>query len=524
MSLSYPALPELVVGKSMEIVAPVLQNSPTGVTPVYSLDQGALPNGMTLDRNTGALSGTPLQFTAFAAAIKVTSGSKTAVAMIAGDVTSPLGIEEVIAVPCADAFRVANPTASYYVDSIDGKDTADGRTPGTAWKSLAKVNALTLKPGNVINLARDSVWKEQIRIKNSGTADAPIVVQAYGSGDAPLIQLFTGENDGTNGVLVNGNYVHVLDLQLSDIHWSAIHLDKNSQHVVVAGNEIYRCGMGIDLLGKHQRALSNHIHDMTMVVDTGDPSTAWGANGIGIMGEDLEIAWNRFVNCRDECKNFGGWDGGAIEYYGYDNGGAGWNQITSNVRIHHNYADACDGFLEANGRIKDMVLAHNLFINIPSGVFLFHMLTNKQGNDSIKNTYEARMENNTLIGATTAFSFWNPGGYVAGGNKFVIRNNIAVVRNHVAWDLACVGTDLVHDHNLFQLSSSSGLGFNQHLWTLDGSERVGPAGFVDQNHADYRLAPTSDALGRGASCTYDTDLLGNRIPANTAPDLGAYQR
>ena len=523
LKLTYPAWPILEVGKAMADLSPTLENPDAGSTPSYSVANGFLPNGLVLNATTGAITGTPIQFTAFSVEVKVTSGSKTATASLTGKVTSPLGIENVIAVPGVDEFRVTSPTANFYVDSVNGSDKADGKSTSTPWQNLAKVNALTLQPGNVVHLARGSVWKEQLRLKNAGTAAAPIVVQAYGTGAAPTIQLFTSENDGTNGVLVTGNYIHVLELRLSDIHWSAIHLDKNSQHVVVAGNEILRSGMGIDVLGKHQRALSNYIHDMTMVVDTGDPNTAWGANGMGFQGEDLEIAFNRFVNCRAQCKNFGGWDGGAIEYFGYADG-IGWNQITTDVLIHHNFLDNCDVFIEANGRIKGMMIAHNLYINIPSGVFLFHMLTNTEKGVAIKNTYEASMENNTLIGAFTAFAFWNPSGYVAGGNHFVIRNNIVVTQSQVAWDPACVGADLVHDHNLFYFLTGGNLGYSQHLWTLDASELIANPGFADSNLKDYRLSSTSAALKKGYPTLFSADLLGNRIPANSAPDLGAFQQ
>jgi hypothetical protein len=523
LTVAYTATGTLTVGTPYTGATPALENAEAGATPVFTVTKGTLPNGLNLDAATGRISGVPIQFTDFSVEVKAVTGSKSATTTVSGKVESPLGIANVISVPSVEAFRLQNPTANYYVDSVNGNDLADGKTASTPWKSLSKVNALTLKPGTIVSLARGSVWKEQLRLRDAGTAAAPIVVQPYGSGAAPTIQLFTSENDGTNGVLVTGSYIHVLELRLSDIHWSAIHLDKNSQHVVVAGNEILRCGMGIDVLGKHQRALSNYIHDMTMVVDTGDANTAWGANGMGIQGEDLEIAFNRFVNCRAQCKNFGGWDGGAIEYFGYADG-VGWNQITTDVHIHHNFVDACDGFIEANGRIKGLVIAYNLFINIPSGVFLFHMRTNTENGVAIKNTYEARMENNTLIGALTPFAFWNPDSYVAGGNQFVIRNNIAVTQSHVGWDLACVGADLVHDHNLFSFLTGGSLGFSQHLWTLTSTERIADPGFVDLNKKDYRLGASSPALKQGSPASYEADLLGNRVPAGAASDIGAYQQ
>ncbi|HEX3134429.1 MAG TPA: choice-of-anchor Q domain-containing protein [Planctomycetota bacterium] len=73
---------------------------------------------------------------------------------------------------------------SYYVDPT-GNDAANGLTPATAWKTVAKVNATTLKPGDAVLFRRGGAWRECLMIPASGTAQAPITVAAYGDGTKP---------------------------------------------------------------------------------------------------------------------------------------------------------------------------------------------------------------------------------------------------------------------------------------------------------------------------------------------------
>ena len=60
--------------------------------------------------------------------------------------------------------------ATYYVDATTGDDSKDGLSPGTAWKTIAKVNVSAFLPGDQILLKRGEVWRESLVPPSSGTA------------------------------------------------------------------------------------------------------------------------------------------------------------------------------------------------------------------------------------------------------------------------------------------------------------------------------------------------------------------
>ena len=78
---------------------------------------------------------------------------------------------------------------TYYI-SPRGDDTHDGRTPGSAWRTLAKCGAQQYQPGDQVLLERGGRWQERLPLSASGAAGSPILYSAYGAqGDDPVIDL-----------------------------------------------------------------------------------------------------------------------------------------------------------------------------------------------------------------------------------------------------------------------------------------------------------------------------------------------
>ena len=75
---------------------------------------------------------------------------------------------------------------TYYV-AADGSDVNNGLSANTPFQSLARINSLSLQPGDNILLRRGDTFRGTLIVAQSGTADKPIVVDAYGSGNKPII-------------------------------------------------------------------------------------------------------------------------------------------------------------------------------------------------------------------------------------------------------------------------------------------------------------------------------------------------
>ena len=76
---------------------------------------------------------------------------------------------------------------TYYADSVQGSDAADGRTPKHAWRSLDKINSGEFAPGDHILLKSGSRWVGFLTPGGSGAIGKPVSVSSYEPGPLPAI-------------------------------------------------------------------------------------------------------------------------------------------------------------------------------------------------------------------------------------------------------------------------------------------------------------------------------------------------
>lgn len=77
---------------------------------------------------------------------------------------------------------------TYYVSSQNGDDANDGTSEKKAFKTLDKINEITLGPGDKVLLEKGSVFTDQyLHVQGSGSAEAPIEISTYGEGNRPRI-------------------------------------------------------------------------------------------------------------------------------------------------------------------------------------------------------------------------------------------------------------------------------------------------------------------------------------------------
>jgi len=137
--------------------------------------------------------------------------------------------------------------AEYYVDATNGKDSNAGTTPETAWKTI-QYAAGSMKAGDVV-IVFPGNYDERVQVRNSGTADAPIIFQAWNSAGRAAV---------THGFTIRADHVHVLGFEVTD-----------------TVNEVDN-GAGIYVEGSHCVISGNHIYDVTrpgIFLDAKDPDS-----------------------------------------------------------------------------------------------------------------------------------------------------------------------------------------------------------------------------------------------------------
>jgi hypothetical protein len=90
----------------------------------------------------------------------------------------------VAAIACAASHAEAT---TYYVDSLAGADGADGAGPERAWRTLDRVNAQPLEPGDAVLFRAGCEWTGQLRPQGSGAVGRPIRLDCYGEGPLPVL-------------------------------------------------------------------------------------------------------------------------------------------------------------------------------------------------------------------------------------------------------------------------------------------------------------------------------------------------
>lgn len=170
---------------------------------------------------------------------------------------------------------------TYYVDSAGGADAADGRSPETAWKTLANVNAAEFGPGDRILLKAGSSWSAEgdqvakeaydytqwtagvpadvvaadptalLAPKGSGSAARPIILSSYGDGPAPELDGRGVVNDVLQ--LTNQQHWDISNLEISNVTdgFDASKFEPGKNQGKLPGEENPKTG---DLRGVHVQA------------------------------------------------------------------------------------------------------------------------------------------------------------------------------------------------------------------------------------------------------------------------------
>jgi hypothetical protein len=399
---------------------------------------------------------------------------------------------------------------NYYIDSLHGSDDNPGTTPDAPWRTLDRINAMALGPGDTVYLARGSTWTGDgssagtLSISGTGAPARPITVQAYGAGARPVLRNPGGASPNPSRVVVvRAPYVIVKDLLVRDARDGGIYLVESAHHTQVLNNEATAVGIGVVVTSQYNLIDGNYAHDLTMVVDDPAPDNDYGAQGVGLRAPNNEIAHNVFVNCLAPSHDYGT-DGGAIEMFG----------TVDNTSIHHNTAFNDNDFIEAGGgSASNIVVGYNLIIQSGPAIKL-------QAGGSFASKFQNFMfVNNDVVDASAegAYSLFYIYGTLSGPSPFLVANNIFYLNNYRM--LVQGDTHFLHDRNIYYFTGQpAALNI-----PLNGAERIVDPMFANIKSGNFHLQKGSPAIDAGFRTAYSRDLAGSPVPSGSAPDIGALE-
>jgi hypothetical protein len=191
--------------------------------------------------------------------------------------------------------------STYYV-ATTGSDANPG-TLAQPFRTIQHGLDVATAPGDTVYV-RGGTYKEQVTFTHSGTAGAPISLQAY-PGEHPIIH-------GTNTPSPcffnpgNGNSNQVVTVvKMTDVSYvSLTGFEIAQENGVAAQSEAY--GVFVQGSGSHIAIQGNTIHDITgKVIKQGQDNVGYGGAGIQVYGTSLTkpydhviIDGNQIYNCQ----------------------------------------------------------------------------------------------------------------------------------------------------------------------------------------------------------------------------------
>jgi len=475
---------------------------------------------------------------------------------------------------------------TYYVDPVQGNDESSGSSPGTAWKSIERVNRQKLNPGDSVLFSGGESFDGTLLFDSldSGTKDAPVAVSSYGNGRAVVnggkadaciathcsylcIQQIDFKGDGRkngntgSGLVIDGGAHVLIDsidvsgfrengiavLDASDVRITHVHAHENGMAGIQSGRvhqsprklltkNLYIGDCITDNNPGNPVVLDNHSGS-GIIISGADSALVeyclsknngwdmpWKGNGpVGIwVYHSNNVTIQRCIS-HDNKSNPEGWDGG-----GFDLDGGVTNSVLQYNLSYHNAGPGYGLFqyLEADSWSDNMArynISYNDGLeNDSSGIHLW------SGQQSFKNMRNAQVYNNLIVNETGRAVSYKHGDFPG----LVFQNNIFISYREPVYG---VHNQSVFNHNLFYRTGNQPVadkkegniyadpGVLSFLSCIPGTENPRSLDTLML----YPALPGAPWLGTGKFIRNNggTDFNGRHLPPDSiqATDIGIYQ-
>ena len=432
---------------------------------------------------------------------------------------------------------------TYYVSSSQGNDNNPGTSSGQAWRSLSKVERVTLQPGDKVLLRRGDTWNETLLLTDiQGTEQNPIVMADFGSGAKPKMQPPSGVAVVINrchyfqirqlhvlvasngqGIRVKGDSRYVIidqclvqgnpdNTSSSGITYSAYSSGKRPTYTVVSKCEVFGfedCIVGQGGMDNGGRIENNYVHDAKEdliraignneyltgdyngLLITGNRLTRWSDDAIDLyVGSEVIVEYNEMYRGNYPLNT----SGNGIKLGGVTNNVAKTETSHNNVARYnkiYNLSGRSPGLsngIDTNGG-TDAEIYGNLIYDVDGNAI------------AVSSTSTGcKVYNNTGISNDLA--------------AFYAINNPVEVYNNIFDGSASAGDVSLKDA---QVTGSTNLLVNNKVVTDGGvynssNDLSGDPGFVNAGNDNYQLKADSKAINAGTAFgTYPQDREGNSL-------------
>ncbi len=249
-------------------------------------------------------------------------------------------------------FMILSPSlwgTIYYVDATHGSDSNSGTSSSTAWRTIAKINnsMAIFQPGDSILFERGENWSDtSLYIDRSGTAGNPLIFDAYGTGNKPIVsggrciysdslihdvtvRNFHVTNSTGSSIYFSGGsgFRYRIKVEYCDVEYAGncgIYFDQTDTFTVDHCNVSYPANAGIVFYGSaNYKATNGKITNCTTIDDS---SASNDGITIHTNGERVEIGSNFLI---ENCVSHG-WSENGLD------ADTGTNIIVRNCEVYNN--------------------------------------------------------------------------------------------------------------------------------------------------------------------------------------------
>ncbi len=475
---------------------------------------------------------------------------------------------------------------TYYVDSTTGNDSNNGTSQSSAWQTLSKVNATTFGPGDTILFKRDCIWIGTLYPKGSGSVDGRITIDAYGTGNLPLIngneEYYTATDPIDSAVYLNNqSYITIRNLEVVNdsrvlADRSGIHVDATSNacgNITIENNKVHNIASNgddgnhaaiaaISILPRGYKAVTNVLIQNNEVYTTGSTGI-YASSGVNGTTSSGMIVRNNYLH------DIGG-DGilainseaPLVEYNVVESSHvrslqwcvAIWSFNCDNAVIQYNESFNTKTTIDGQGFDSDYQCHNSLFqynyahnneggfllicceptnwdggVSYNDGTVVRYNIS--QNNGRAEMSLVTKVTNTTIYNSTMYIAYGSMTDVVQQGTKEGIYPDNTKFYNNIIYNLGYGNytiancTNLEWDYNLFFGNHPSGEPTDAHKLTSDPQfVNVGSGGVGRSSVNGYRLNSASPALasGRIKANNGGLDFFGNAVSSSTAPNRGAY--